>query len=195
VFHPEPSLTWVPATREQVVAVIESINQPQVSIPGRPSQTVAGHLCSLRNANGTFSIYVALHVPRTGENVVYVHDRRQVTIEQYRDVEIEGLQFLESMGFMLDNLNFRNMSPEALEQTLQRIPLFGGRVPGAPATEPQAAAPAAAPAPGPARTSAGVPAVSGTSLGIPAVAPAAPPPAPALGPRESAALARLLASF
>ena len=201
MFHPEPSLTWVPATREQVVAVIESINQPQVSIPGRPSQTVTGHLCSLRNANGTFSIYVALHVPRTGENVVYVHDRRQVTIEQYRDVEIEGLQFLESMGFMLDNLNFRNMGPEAQEQTLQRIPLFGGRMPGTQVAEAQPAAqapPAPAAPQGPARTAAGVPAVSGTSLGIPAVASPAPPAAPAapaLGPRESAALARLLASF
>jgi len=206
MFHPEPSLTWVPATKDQVVAIIESINQPQVSVPGKPPQTVTGHLCALRNANGTFSIYVALHVPRTGENVVYVHERRQVTLEEYRDVEIEGLQFLESMGFMLDNLNFRNLSPEVQEQTIRRIPLFGGRPP------------APRPAPAPAKTSMGMPAagqtgmmpsmnaafpqVSSTSLGIPVVAPAAPPPAPpappaapALGPRESAALARLLASF
>jgi len=206
MFHPEPSLTWVPATKDQVVAIIESINQPQVSVPGKPPQTVTGHLCALRNANGTFSIYVALHVPRTGENVVYVHERRQVTLEEYRDVEIEGLQFLESMGFMLDNLNFRNLSPEVQEQTVRRIPLFGGRPP------------APRPAPAPAKTSMGMPAagqtgmmpsmsaafpqVSSTSLGIPVVAPpppapAPPPPpaAPALGPRESAALARLLASF
>jgi hypothetical protein len=121
-------------------------------------------------------------------------------------VEIEGLQFLESMGFMLDNLNFRNLSPEVQEQTIRRIPLFGGRPP------------APRPAPAPAKTSMGMPAagqtgmmpsmsaafpqVSSTSLGIPVVAPAAPAPAPpappaapALGPRESAALARLLASF
>jgi hypothetical protein len=219
MFHPEPSLTWVPATREQVVAIIEAINQPQVSITGKPPQTVTGHLCALRNANGTFSIYVALHVPRSGENVVYVHDRRQVTLEEYRDIEIEGLQFLESMGFMLDNLNFRNLSPEVQEQTVRRIPLFGGR--------PEPVAPSAA-APGPARTSIGMPAVgagpaagqtnmglpavgatfpavSSTSLGMPAVAPPGQPAAaplppqaferPARSPREDAALARLLASF
>jgi hypothetical protein len=148
VFSPEPSLAFVPAAREQVVAVVESINQPQVSIPGRPTQAVVGHLCGLRNGNGTFSIYVGLHVPKTGENVVYVHERRQLSVEQYRDVEVEGLQFLESMGFMLDNLNFRNLSPDVQDQTLRRIPLFS--TPRAPAPAHAAAAgaaPAATPAP------------------------------------------------
>lgn len=137
-FKPEPSITWISAGREQVVAVVESINQPQVSVPGKPSQQVFGHLCGVRNANGSFSIFVALHLPTTGENVVYVHDRRQLTVEEYRDVEVEGLHFLESMGFMLDNLNFRNLSPEVQEATLKRIPLFSQ--PRPPAEAPSGAA-------------------------------------------------------
>jgi hypothetical protein len=144
VFQPEPSLTWVPAAREAVVAVVESINQPQVSIPGKASQQVFGHLVGIRNGNGSFSIYVAIHLPKSGENVVYVHDRRQLTVDEYRDVEVEGLQFLESMGFMLDNLNFRNLAAEAQERTLKRIPLFSpprppaegpGSTPGKPAAQ------------------------------------------------------------
>jgi len=147
VFKPEPSITWVPATREQVVAVIESINQPQIGIPGKPPQQVFGHLVGIRNGNATFSIYVALHLPKSGENVVYVYDQRQLTVEEYREVEIEGLQFLESMGFMLDNLNFRNLAADVQDQTLGRIPLFSqprppvdgaGALPGArpPGTDP-----------------------------------------------------------
>jgi hypothetical protein len=124
VFTPDPSIQFVPATREQVVAIIEGINQPQVSIPGKAPQTVSGHLCGLRNPNGTFSIFVALHLSKTGENVVYLHPRRQVTAEEYREVQDEGLHFLESMGFMLDNLNYRNMAPGLQETTLKRVPLF-----------------------------------------------------------------------
>ena len=124
MFQPEPSLTWIPAARDAIVAIIESINQPQVSIPGKASQQVFGHLVGVRNPNNTFSIYVGLHLPKSGENVVYVHTRRQVSVEEYRDVEVEGLQFLESMGFMLDNLNFRNLAADAQEKTLKRIPLF-----------------------------------------------------------------------
>ena len=110
--------------REQVVALVESINQAQVSIPGRSPQAVHGYLCGLRNPTGTFTIVVSLHVPRTGENVVYVHARRELSLDEYRTVEIEGLQFLESMGFMLDNLNFRNLGPAQQAEAIRRIPLF-----------------------------------------------------------------------
>jgi hypothetical protein len=145
VFKPEPAITWIPAVREQVVAIVESINQPQVSIPGKASQQVFGHLVGIRNGNGTFSIYVGLFLPKTAESVVYVHERRQLGVDEYREIEIEGLHFLESMGFMLDNLNFRNLTPEMQDQTLKRIPLFAQpRPPGeaAPGAKPAASDPA-----------------------------------------------------
>jgi len=142
VFTPEPSINFVPATRDQVVAIIEAINQPQISIPGKQPQAVQGVLCSLRNANATFSIVVALYLPRTGENVVYLHEKRQLAAEEYREVQEEGLHFLESMGFMLDNLNFRNMAPPLQEETLKRLPLFSS--PRQPAGAVAAAAPGGA---------------------------------------------------
>ncbi len=129
MFQPDPSIRFVPATREQVVALVESINQPQISIPGKTSQAVQGYLCGLRNPNGTFSIVVALFLRKSGENAVYVHDHREVSLEEYRQVEIEGLQFLESMGFMLDNLNFRNLPPAQQEATLERVPVFSAPKP------------------------------------------------------------------
>jgi hypothetical protein len=124
VFQPDPSIQYIPVARDLVVALVESINQAQVSIPGKQPQAVQGFLAGVRNGNGSLSIYVSLFLPRTGENVVYVHEHRQVTLEEYREVEIEGLHFLESMGFMLDNLNFRNMSKALQDATLKRIPLF-----------------------------------------------------------------------
>jgi hypothetical protein len=124
VFEPDPSIRYIPATRDQVVALVESINQPQVSVPGKEPQAVQGFLCGLRNQNGSFSIFISLFLPKTGENVVYANDRREVGMEEYRDVEIEGLHFLESMGFMLDNLNFRNLVEAQQVETLKRVPLF-----------------------------------------------------------------------
>jgi len=111
--------------------VVESINQPQVSVPGKPAQAVVGHLCGVRNPNGTFSIYVGLHLAKSDENVVYVNEKAQLTVEEYRAVEVEGLHFLESMGFMLDNLNFRNLGQPQQLETLKRVRIF--HPPGAPA--------------------------------------------------------------
>jgi hypothetical protein len=142
VFTPDPTITHLPLSRDQVVAVVQSLNQPQVSIPGKSAQVVIGYLIGVRSTNAAFSIYVGLHLPRAGENVVYVHERRQLTVEEYRTIEIEGLHFLESMGFMLDNLNFRNLAPEVQERTFQSIPIFHPPRPPAPAGA--AGAPAAA---------------------------------------------------
>ena len=58
-------------------------------------------------------------------------------MEEYRDVEIEGLHFLESMGFMLDNLNFRNLAQAQQDETLKRVPAL-------PPAAPRPTAPAAA---------------------------------------------------
>ncbi len=133
MFEPDPSIRYIPATRDQVVALVESINQPQVSIPGKEPQAVQGFLCGLRNQNGTFSIFASLYLPKSSENVVYASDRREVGMEEYRDVEIEGLHFLESMGFMLDNLNFRNLAQAQQVETLKRVPLFHEPRPAGPA--------------------------------------------------------------
>ena len=124
MFEPDPSILFIPADREHVVALVESINQPQVSIPGKEPQTVQGFLCGLRNPNGTFSIYVSLFLARSQENVVYTSDKREVGMEEYRDLELEGLHFLESMGFMVDNLNFRNLAHAQQVETLRRVPAF-----------------------------------------------------------------------
>lgn len=124
MFAPDPNIRFLPAVRDQIVAIIESINQPQVSIPGKPPQLVQGYVVGLRNANGTFSIYAALWLTQSSETVVYVNDQRQVPLEAYRDVEVEALTFLESMGFMVDNLNFRNLTPQGQDELLKRVAVF-----------------------------------------------------------------------
>jgi hypothetical protein len=124
VFRPDPTIAFVAAAREQVVALIESINQPQISIPGKPAQSAYAHLCGLRNPNGSFSAFVGLYLPESAENVVYAREPREFPREEYLEAEAEGVHFLESMGFMLDNLNFRSLAAETQESTLKRVPLF-----------------------------------------------------------------------
>ena len=123
MFRPDPTLTHVPVTREQVVALVESINQPQISIPGKRSQQAQAHLCGLRNPNGSFAVLVTLYLADTAENVVYVREGPVATAD-FAAAEGEGRHFLESMGFMLDDLNFRKLSAEQQALTLERVPLF-----------------------------------------------------------------------
>jgi hypothetical protein len=141
VFRPDPTITFIAAQCEQVVTVVESINQPQLSIPGKAAQAAQAYLCGVRNANGSFSVYVAFFLPETAENVIYAHEPREVPSEDYRAAEAEGLQFLESMGFMLDNLNFRNLPGEGQERTIARVPAFSRRLAAAAAAKDAASSP------------------------------------------------------
>src|SRR6185436_11468985 len=80
---------------------------------------------------------------------------RSATSEQYQSEESEALGFVESMGFIMDNLNFRDRPSSEQDTLVKTLPLFqrdpGARAPPPPpaaaAKEPaKAAAPAQAPA-------------------------------------------------
>ena len=99
-----------------------------------------------------FSVGVYLWLSETKECAVYTTAATAQTPEEYRALQTEALGFVESMGFMMDNLNFRSLSPEHQAELLQSVPVWrGGRAAtgGTPAVAP--AGPAGAPAAGPAR--------------------------------------------
>jgi hypothetical protein len=129
MFSIEPKLTQLPATREQVVAVLESINQPHVVLPGKAPQSAQAYVCGLRNPNASFSVFVYLLLKQTLEPVIYLGSDRQFPLERYREAEAEALTFVESMGFMMENTHFRNQTPEAQDELLKRIPAFNAQVP------------------------------------------------------------------
>jgi hypothetical protein len=85
-------------------------------------------------------VYVSLHLPASGENVVYVHEPHELGADADTAAAREGLAFLESMGFMLDDLQFPNLAPEKQDEILRRTPLFT-----APAGDARQASPPKAP--------------------------------------------------
>ena len=124
MFSIDPQLTHVEAAREQVVAIIESVNQPQVGIPGKSPQVAQAFVTGVRNANATFSIYVYLMLRQEHEAVIFTHPRGKFPLEAYREIESEALHFVESMGFMMENVNFRNQSTAAQDELMTRLPVF-----------------------------------------------------------------------
>jgi hypothetical protein len=133
VYQIDPKLKSLSPGREQIVAVVESINQPQVIIPGRGPQAAQAFVAGLRNPNATFSIYIYLWLAQSKEAVIYSYHLPQFALEDYREAEAEALHFVESMGFMMENLNFRNLSAEAQKEVFERVPVFAAP---RPTTEP-----------------------------------------------------------
>ncbi|RLB52506.1 MAG: hypothetical protein DRI34_14630 [Deltaproteobacteria bacterium] len=122
VIHPE--LKIIPGSAEHIVAIIESINSPMVAAEGRPLEPAKAYIVGLRNSSGLFSIYIYLHLIQSADCLIYLHDPVEVPMDAYHDTELEALQFVESMGFMVDNVNFRNLDQQQQGEVLDRMPIF-----------------------------------------------------------------------
>ena len=124
MFDIHPEIKSIQVGREQIVTIIESINSPMVAAANKPLEPAKSYILGVRNPSGLFSIYVYLHLLQSKECQIFLHDPPEIPMESYHDTELEALQFVESMGFMVDNVNFRNMAPEQQVTLMEELPMF-----------------------------------------------------------------------
>ncbi len=120
----DPSLTHVPARRGHVVALHESINQPLVNIPGRGVAPTGAFVLGTKNDHGAFTVFVYLYQPESAAALLYVSDPRALSEEPFRREEAEAVRFVESMGFLLDDVHFTRLPPAEQDAVIERVPLF-----------------------------------------------------------------------
>lgn len=136
MFSIDSRLRGIPATRDQVVALYQSINTPHLAIPGKQAGTAQAFIVGVR-VTGGFALFVYLYLAEVGDVAVYVSDQGRLTSEQFKDEEAEAIGFVESMGFMMDNANFRGLPVEQQDELIRTLPVFQ--------KEPRRAAPAQPP--------------------------------------------------
>lgn len=116
-------LRGLPALKEQVVQLHQSLNTPHVAIPGRQAGPATAFVLGLRGPSG-FAVFVYLYILESGECAVYVPSSGAVPAEQFQGAESEALAFVESLGFMMDNLNFRGRAADEQEAMVRTLPVF-----------------------------------------------------------------------
>jgi type IV pilus assembly protein PilF len=121
-------LRGLPALKDQVVVLYQSLNQPNLAIPNRKAGPSIASVLGLRGPSG-FAVFVYLHMPQSGESAVYVPGNGTVPAEQFQSEEAEALGFVESMGFIMDNLNFRGRPADEQEQMIRSLPVFQREAP------------------------------------------------------------------
>ena len=131
----DDSLDHIPAKRTHVVALYESINQPIVNLPGYGAAPTSAYVLSTRNARGAYAVFAYLYhreVATADLNssqkppavAVYVSSPRELTQALLESEEAEALRFVESMGFLLDNLQFQRRTKQEQQQIIDNAPLF-----------------------------------------------------------------------
>ncbi len=123
-------LRGLPAVKDQVVQLYQSLNQPHLAIPNRKAGPASAFVLGLRGPSG-FAVFVYLYMPQSGESAVYVPSNGTVPAEQFQGEEAEALGFVESMGFIMDNLNFRGRPADEQETLIRTMPVFQREAPAA----------------------------------------------------------------
>lgn len=123
MFTIDERLRGLPAAKEQVVLLYQSLNQPHLAIPGRKAGPAMAFILGLRGPAG-FACFVYLYMPQSGESAVYVPGNGTVPAERFAGEEAEALGFVESMGFIMDNLNFTARPPPEQDTMIHTLPVF-----------------------------------------------------------------------
>lgn len=154
---------------EQCVTVMESLNRPNISIPNVGTEPTHAFIVGAQGPSGGFKVFVYMHHLDSGRVSIFASDGPEVAIDGYPALEASAVEWAESMGFMLDNLNFHMLAPPDKTRVGSGLQVFSAAPPPPAAAEPP---------------------LVGDAVLEPADAPPAGPSA-----EELAALGRLLAVF
>lgn len=133
MFALDEGLSGLPATRDQIATLQQSINSPHVAIPGKPAGPAQAFILGLREAHG-FGLYIYLYLADAGDCAIYACDH-PLRPDEFSSAESEAVAFVESMGFFMDTLNFRALGAADQQALIDSLPVFrkhpGGAAPAA----------------------------------------------------------------
>jgi hypothetical protein len=124
MFQPLPGRTTLGVGPERIVAVIESINAPNIAIPEFGTEPTKAWLVGCLTPSGGACVFCYLLQTESLRPIVFLSNPADVPLASYSLLESESIQFVESMGFLLDNLNFRARPPQEQALLVETLPFF-----------------------------------------------------------------------
>ena len=168
----DKSVTGINRPAKDVVHLFRSMREVQLALPGVPAQQATAYLCQYKHQAG-FATAAVFHLHKSRLLAFYFSDPREVPESGADDMLNQGLDFVESMGFLLTDQDLPLLEEGALQALWDALPLQAGLDPvegggpEAPAQTPPAAKTAGQPvvspaAPQPGATGERGPAVTGS---------------------------------
>lgn len=123
MFEIQPSIRHLSVQREQVASIFSSINHPQVAVPSKPTQKAEAFVVSLREAGDLSLVFICLWLDLDRELVVYGSD--PVPADDGEELRLEAIGFCESMGFIMEEVQYAQLDAASQDELLTRLPPFG----------------------------------------------------------------------
>jgi hypothetical protein len=116
-----------------VLSVLHSINEPKIAAADHPAEPTQAFVVTVGSENaGTLQTHIVLFQVQSNQRVLYSWRDGAYPSKERTRIEEEALDFVEHMGFMMDNLNLESMQKAQRESALTELPIFEGPLKAAP---------------------------------------------------------------
>jgi len=121
----------------EVVHLYRSMRDVQLALPGLPAQEATAYLCQHKTSQGVGTI-AAFHLHKSNQLAFYVDSPIAVAAGKADAVLDQTLMFVESMGFLMTDLDIHLLSESDKEMLWSSLPLNNGLQEAEKSTPPKA---------------------------------------------------------
>jgi len=145
MFQWDESINGIDVSANEVVHLFRSMRDVQLALPGIPAQQASAYLCQYK-APGGIATVAAFHLHKSRVLAFYFSDPRVVPEQKMDNMLDQGLNFVESMGFLLTDQDLHFLEKSDQHMLWESLPLKAGLdTENAPSTPVQTQQPVAMP--------------------------------------------------
>jgi hypothetical protein len=111
---------------DRFLTVLHSINEPMIAAADHPAEATQAFICTMSLPDDRIEAHIILFLKQSGLRVMYSWDEGEMNADLKMEMEEEALDFVENMGFMMDNLNLEKLSADQRKQMLAELPIYEG---------------------------------------------------------------------
>lgn len=137
MFELNQKLNRLDIPAQKVLRIKRSLGNVQLALPGQKSQMATAYVCAFSAGKGV-RVAVALHLQDDFKLVYYLNAGGEISSDNAGKTLNQAVEFCETLGFMMNDLDFHKMSGDEKKKFWASLPLL---------TPPVKPKPVAAPAP------------------------------------------------
>jgi len=139
MFVRKPTLDSLVVSSGDILLLLISLNRPMVALEDFATDEADATICTVQRESDMVSTVVHLLLQQGRTALFFTFESDPYPVDLRGPVEEEAIDFVESLGFVMDDARFSQIGPDEQKALLER-PIFTGALSEVPGPEPAATA-------------------------------------------------------
>ena len=125
MFLRDESINGIAVSADKIVHLFRSMREVQLALPGVSAQQASAYLCQYKQPEGIATVAV-FHLHKSRVLAFYFSDPRVIPEQKMDNMLDQGLNFVESMGFLLTDQDIHLLDEADRQMLWEALPLKVG---------------------------------------------------------------------